>query len=226
MTVQICASVIARTPRDMERMMKRAERVGADLIEVRMDYFREKYNLKDIRSFSSLPLIATNRPSREGGLFEGSEEERIQLLSSAVDSEFELIDIELSTEGAKEIVQRIRDAGIETIISSHILNSTPNLTTLNLTLKKEMNTNANICKIVTSAKEFQDNLRCLRFVETAAKKTNVTCFCMGELGKMSRLISPLFGGYLTYASVEKDKESAPGQLTITEMRKFYEIVGV
>jgi len=49
---------------------------------------------------------------------------------------------------------------------------------------------------------------------------------MGELGRVSRLFSPLFGGHFTYAAVERGKESAIGQLTIAETRKFYKLLGL
>lgn len=226
MTVKICAAVTARTLRDMDRMMRRAERDGADLIEVRLDHLRERCVLKEVRGLSALPMIATNRPSWEGGLFEGSEEERLHLLSVAADSDFEFIDVELSTEGSGKMVKRVMDAGAEAIISSHILDSTPSLSSLNKIFQKELSTQANICKIVTSATRFRDNLTCLGFVDKAYKKANTVCFCMGELGITSRLLSPLFGGHFTYASVEKGKESALGQLTVAELRSFYEVLGV
>jgi 3-dehydroquinate dehydratase/shikimate dehydrogenase len=47
---------------------------------------------------------------------------------------------------------------------------------------------------------------------------------MGELGVISRLLSPIFGGYFTYASVEKGKESAVGQFTVAETKKIYELI--
>jgi 3-dehydroquinate dehydratase type I len=49
---------------------------------------------------------------------------------------------------------------------------------------------------------------------------------MGQAGKISRILSPLFGGIFTYASVSKGRESAPGQLTITELREIYALLGV
>jgi 3-dehydroquinate dehydratase type I len=206
-------------------MVKSAERDGADLIEIRMDYMQETYNLDEVRKLSSLPLIATNRPLREGGLFKGSEAERKRLLFSAADSGFDFIDIELSTEDASRIVKRLRDIGRRIIISNHIFDSTPNLLKLNQIFKKESKTQADVFKIVTLATKFEDNVRCLRFIKTASKKANVTCFCMGELGLTSRLLSPLFGGYFTYAAVKMGREAAPGQLTITEMRRFYDVIG-
>ncbi|KAM0070501.1 putative 3-dehydroquinate dehydratase, Shikimate dehydrogenase (NADP(+)) [Helianthus debilis subsp. tardiflorus] len=40
---------------------------------------------------------------------------------------------------------------------------------------------------------------------------------MGERGLISRLLSPKFGGYLTFATIGRGKESAPGQPTIQDL---------
>ena len=46
-------------------------------------------------------------------------------------------------------------------------------------------------------------------------------FAMGEAGKLSRILSPLCGGYFTYASLETGKEAAPGQISVQEIREIY-----
>jgi 3-dehydroquinate dehydratase len=43
---------------------------------------------------------------------------------------------------------------------------------------------------------------------------------------MSRIFSPVFGGEFTYASSAVGAESAPGQLTIRDMREIYRIMGI
>jgi 3-dehydroquinate dehydratase len=48
---------------------------------------------------------------------------------------------------------------------------------------------------------------------------------MGELGKVSRLLSPLFGGFFTFASLEQGSETASGQMTIQEIKATYELLG-
>jgi len=45
---------------------------------------------------------------------------------------------------------------------------------------------------------------------------------MGPLGFASRVLCPLVGGDFTYASTEKGKESASGQITVRELRTLYE----
>jgi len=47
---------------------------------------------------------------------------------------------------------------------------------------------------------------------------------MGEEGKISRIMAPYFGSYLSFASLERGAESAPGQLTVEEMREIFRIL--
>ena len=52
----------------------------------------------------------------------------------------------------------------------------------------------------------------------------IVSFAMGDLGLISRVLCPLVGGDFTYASIEKGKESAAGQMTVEDLRKLYEMV--
>jgi 3-dehydroquinate dehydratase len=58
------------------------------------------------------------------------------------------------------------------------------------------------------------------------EKTNIVCFAMGKKGVLSRIFSPLFGAYFTYASVNQGLETASGQLDIQRLRKIYSLLGV
>jgi 3-dehydroquinate dehydratase len=49
---------------------------------------------------------------------------------------------------------------------------------------------------------------------------------MGQLGKPSRLMSPVFGAFFTIASIEAGRRTASGQLTIREMRTLYKALGL
>jgi 3-dehydroquinate dehydratase len=39
------------------------------------------------------------------------------------------------------------------------------------------------------------------------------------------LLSPLFGAFFTFASLEQGSETASGQMSIQEMRTAYELLG-
>jgi 3-dehydroquinate dehydratase type I len=225
MTAKICASVTARTNKTLMDMIQKSERTGADMIEIRLDFLTDAPDVKYIRGLTSLPLIATNRLKSEGGLFQDSEEKRVSPLFAAAVEGFEYVDLELAAPMIEAITAKFKkESKVKLIISYHNFQSTPSLTALNRVFKEEIDAGADICKIIPMAERAEDNLTCLRFTAQASKTKSIICFCMGKLGIPSRLFSPLLGGYLTYASVERGKEAASGQLTIDESRRFYELL--
>jgi len=90
-------------------------------------------------------------------------------------------------------------------------------------VERQLTAGADMCKVVTTASSFDDNLKVLQLI-TAFPKEEVVSFAMGPLGPVSRILCPLVGGYFTYASIEEGKESASGQLTVRDLRKLYKMV--
>ena len=90
-------------------------------------------------------------------------------------------------------------------------------------MRKQLKAGADICKVVTTAKEPEDNLTVLQLIKEFPD-VKIIAFAMGPLGLMSRVLCPLVGGEFTYASIEKGKESAVGQMTVSEMRRIYEMI--
>ncbi len=226
MTIKICVSVPPRTVAEAAELVEKAERQHADFIEIRLDNLEKHGDLADIAHSSNTPLIATNRSIRYQGKFQGNETERKRILLDAAKNGFEYVDVELDAPKLKEIVGSLRKMGVKPIISFHEFNETPKLSQLNKVLRKEVQNGAYICKIVTTAKLVEDNLTVLDLLSKACKIARVVCFSMGDLGKPSRLLSPLFGGFFTMASLRSEKKTALGQLTIQEMRKAYEALGL
>ncbi|MHA2394925.1 MAG: type I 3-dehydroquinate dehydratase [Promethearchaeota archaeon] len=223
MNIQICAAVTANNEKGVEVAVKRAQKEKADLIEIRMDYFKKEIDLEVIRSLTTLPLIATNRSRAEEGFFEGPEKRRINLLFEALKAGFDYIDLELMTEGIEELAAKARD---KLILSYHDLTST-DYSKIKRIYEKEKAVGAQFYKIITMAKTVDDNLTTLRFVSEQQQKqeNKLICFCMGKLGITSRILSPLFGSSFTYASITTGEESAPGQLTIEETKRIYKLLG-
>jgi len=226
LTIKICVSVPPKTVAEALNLIEKAENQGADFIEVRLDSLKEHNGLADIAHCSSTPLIATNRSPECQGKFLGSENERKKILLDAARNGFEYVDIELSTSGLEEIVGNLRGMSVKPIISFHDFDQTPSSSQLNEILRKEIESGADICKIVTTARLLEDNLTVLDFVSKASKSARIVCFSMGDLGKPSRLLSPVFGAFFTIASLESGRKTASGQLTIREMRSLYEALGL
>src|SRR5205085_9703722 len=45
--------------------------------------------------------------------------------------------------------------------------------------------------------------------------------CMGEAGLISRILAKKFGAFLTFASLESGSGTAPGQISIHDMKRVY-----
>jgi len=223
----ICIPIVAATNEEAMKQMDKCFSL-ADVVELRIDFIRN-VNLTKLLSAKKGKVIVTARKKDEGGNFEGDEEKRFFLLSKAVILRADFIDIELSTDETftKKLLGDIRKHGDQTnlIVSHHDFNGTPSESKLQNIFNECVGRGAHIVKIVTFANSAEDNLKILKLI-SYAKKTNrkIIALCMGEKGKISRIMAPYFGSYLSFASLEKGAESAPGQLTVEEMREIFRIL--
>ncbi|MFC1980994.1 type I 3-dehydroquinate dehydratase [Chloroflexota bacterium] len=188
-----------------------------DLFEVRIDLIGHGW--RELIGQLKKPWIACNRIAGEGGSWHGSEAERMAELLRAVELGADVIDLELGTESLAEIVKRI-DKRAKLLLSYHDFKGTPPLDNMRGIVERQLQAGADICKIVTTAQSFEDNLAVLQLISDYPK-TRVVSFAMGPSGFTSRVFCPLVGGDFTYASIEKGKESAPGQVTAKELTKIY-----
>jgi 3-dehydroquinate dehydratase type I len=219
---RICVSILPKTVPEALRLIEKAEVAHVDFIEVRIDRLEDclenHRGLADLAAHGKTPKIATDRSSR-------TETEQRQMLLNAAKSGFEYVDAELSTPQLKDLVKELKALGAKPVVSLHKFDGSLSISKLNSVLEREISSGAEVCKIVTTAKQVEDNLTALNFISAASRKAKVVCFCMGELGKVSRLLSPLFGGFFTFAALERGKETAAGQMTIQEMKSAYELLG-
>jgi 3-dehydroquinate dehydratase-1 len=206
-------------------VLKRLEPHRPDLLEIRLDLMKDTAPITQIRRNTDLPLIATIRRRNDGGLYHGPEERRVDTLSEAAQHGFDFVDIELNAKNVPSLVRRFEQEGARTIVSHHYANNTPRLSTLESTLRMERKTGAHVCKVITTAKSYADNVRCFEFLNKHARSTKLVCFAMGRLGIPSRILSPIFGAYFTFASAGAGNETAAGQIPLSTLREFYNGIG-
>jgi 3-dehydroquinate dehydratase type I len=221
---RICVVVTASNVAEAIDTIQRTRPLLPDLIEIRLDYIETLGDLGPIREATGVPLIATNRRADQGGHSADSEADRIARLLRACESGFDYIDLEINTEAIGEIAKKVKSLGAKVIVSFHDFETTPEKELLEEMLRDELSAGADICKIVGTSNIPGDNLTYLNLLRENAG-VEIVSFGMGEAGILSRVLSPLVGGAFTYASAETGRESAPGQLTISELREIYRIVG-
>jgi len=220
----ICVSVAGKTVGRAIDIARHSEAL-ADVVEIRLDSL-SRPEVEPFKKNLTRPLLFTNRPTWEGGLFKGSEGERIALLLKAIESDCALVDLELKTTG--ELRAELLDVLLEhpqtgLIISWHDFSGTPSGDELSGILQQQIESGAHIGKIVTTANDYNDVLRVLN-LQAIAKENNfpLIAFCMGQVGMISRLATLKLGGYMTYASPDGGDETAPGQMPVSLISEMLE----
>ena len=210
----ICVSVLGPTVEALRAKMHAAAE-EADIIELRLDSIGgpvERSDLENLLNDAPRPVIVTCRSPSEGGLFRGSEKQRVRILQEAIHLGATYVDVELASVGAIR-----REPGTRLIVSVHDLEGTPpDLARIH---REILAAGADIAKIATTATTITDNLRIFELLVTATTPT--IALCMGERGRISRILGRKFGAILTYACLEPGEEAAPGQVPAADLRTLY-----
>ena len=218
MKVRICVSILPKTAAEAKQLIAKAEDAQPDFVEVRLDHLEKSVKLSDLTENRRVPLIATDKSRR-------NEVDRQELLLIAAKIGFQYVNAELSSPKLQNFIVQARSLGARCIVSFHDYTKTPGIPELTRILEREVSSGADVCKIVTTATKMEDNLTLLQFISAAPVRKKPVCFAMGEKGKTSRFLSPVFGSFFTFASLERGSETAPGQMTVQEMRAAYEAFG-
>ncbi len=213
----ICVPIRARnTPEALDKMT-RAARL-ADLVELRLDLM-ETFDLETLLGQAPCPVIVTYRSVKEGGRGRATYREQVRILTRAAAAGARWIDVEfgMPREFKRVIRKNRRDAGL--LVSCHLQHGTPDRKSLEELLWRMDTMNADMVKIVTLARSYEDNLRVLGLIPLARKLgIGVVAFCMGPKGRPSRVLAPLLGAAFTFASLKAGEETAAGQLFLEETR--------
>ena len=209
---RICAVI---TGSDMNRIAE-AERI-VDMFEVRIDLIGEGW--EEVAAGIHSPWIATNRDISHGGTWQKSEKDRIAELYRALQLGASFVDLEMDSGDLRETVDKIKSSA-KCIISHHDWNGTPDIDRLEQIIQRQMSYQADVCKLVTTATKFEDNITMLKVIKRFPRAAIIS-FSMGKAGLISRILSPLAGGYLTYVSMAEGAGSAPGQITLDDMHTTY-----
>jgi len=222
----IILSLAERDPETVSRLLTLPPQ-GAEAIEVRLDLLarREPHAWYPGPAGCAVPVIATCRRTSEGGKFRGTEKAREEYLLEAARAGVAYVDVERAAPAAK----RLREmAPAKVILSHHDRLRTPRATVLwSIYRKMAAVPGVSIVKIVTTARDPLDILEIRRLLERArGAAVPVAAFAMGETGKASRILAPVWGSWATYVSLERGRESAPGQITLREATDVYRVAEI
>lgn len=195
----------------------------SDIIELRLDFF-EKIDIVAIEKLQKeipCPVIFTLRKKSQGGKCDIPERERLLIIQKLAMLSPDYLDLEFDT--PLEFLAMLQEnyPTIKIIGSYHDFTQTPaNLEGLFQALHHDA---FSIFKIATYANNLCDMLRLLIFLKNISKQHQIIGIAMGEYGQASRILAPVVGSLMTYGSVDETSNTAPGQLTLSEMTQIYRV---
>ncbi len=222
---KVCVAVTGSDPAEM---VDKAEALVRDnpFVEFRLDYLpRPGLAIPKVKQFLELNphvvAIATCRRQLNGGKFRGSVPSQLEVLSKAASVGCQLVDLELQTavKCKPEQLQKLRTRAA-LILSSHDFRGTRNL---DQTLQKMISIPADFYKVVSTATTLSDNVTMMKFLERNSDKHALIGVCMGEQGIISRVVGLRAGSVFTFAAVSTEEATAPGQVTVQDLRSVYRI---
>ncbi len=220
---RICAVITEERVASARARMKEAAQV-ADIIEIRLDYLRDfdfakPENLSSLLEEKPLPVIITCRSVAEGGHQAIDDQIRLRLLIEGARNGADYCDIEAAH---YEQAARLAPDQSRLIVSYHNFQETP--PDLYEIYYRQSRLPAAVHKIVTQANSVSDTLSVFHLLKRAREEgQNLIAIAMGEPGKITRILGPAEGSYLTYGSLALGAESAPGQLTCSELKNSYRV---
>ena len=197
----------------------------ADIIEWRADFLPKEAILQVapaiFEKFAGRELVFTLRTRSEGGQIDLSSEEYVQMIKEVAQLyQPDYIDFEYFS--YKDVFDQMLDFP-NLVLSYHNFQETPeNLMEI---LSELTSLNPKVVKIAVMANTEQDVLDLMNFTrgfKTLNPEQEYVTISMGKVGKVSRITSDVTGSSWSFASL--DEASAPGQISLSSMKKIRELL--
>lgn len=207
MKIKICTPVIGRTLDEFLKNLDRIQEVS-DMVELRVDKIK---NLKE------KGLILIKKRTKKESILTGAKKE---LIKKALEFGFDFVDVELSLISCLELTKREKK---RVILSFHDFEKTPNILELTAMVNNMRKFAVGVIKIATMVNNDNDLGNLFRLIMNKKKNEKMIIVGMGKKGKMTRILLPLLGSFLTFAST-KFGTTAPGQIDIDKLKNIYKLI--
>lgn len=221
----ICVSICESTIEATQQACARAGDLG-DLVEVRLDCLDLSQSGETFHDLDSLlkniprPVIVTYRPAEQGGRHHLDAKSRLVFwLFKRPAADF--FDIEFDVATAPSLLQHDKNIDWNSVICSYhnFHRVPPNLFHI---YERMLSSPARILKIAVQADDVTDCIQVFQLLEHARKDgREMIAIAMGTAGAATRILGPSRGAFLTYAALEDETATAPGQISARELRDVY-----
>ena len=228
MKTYLAVPISAKTIETAAQQMETAATAGAEMLEVRLDYLQRLNELAGRQMVAAarqtgLPVVATCRDERQGGANPYPNQLRLEVLAAALEAGADFIDYEYdnfcqpaSRQCILEALSRRPSARL--ILSAH--NFEGRFTDA-ATLMSDIHAAhpTAVAKLAYQAGHINDCFEAFDLLHKTGGERIV--LAMGQAGTITRILAKKLGGFVAYASLAAESATAPGQLTIEELKGLY-----
>jgi 3-dehydroquinate dehydratase-1 len=207
----ICASVTSL------QGLNEAIQSGAELIELRLDLIREDPSKLFPLIPESVKSVVTCRP----GPYDDAE--RFQLLKSGMKLGADYVDIEIETANTdlESLLKAAKESGTTVILSFHDFKRTADREDLESVMIACYEKGGDIAKIATQVNASEDIRNLISLYDLPGRKVILG---MGDKGRITRVLGPYLGAEFTFASVGTSDKTAPGQLSVKQLKELFKVI--
>lgn len=226
---KICIPVMGQDEPEVLASADAALSARPDLVEWRLDHLIDlsQKNVDPIlvqlrQKFAHIPLLVTFRTIAEGGQRELGLADYINLLTRVMMSGLaDLVDVELFSGAAPQLIDCARKNGVKVICSNHDFQHTPDEAELLSRMERMCELGCDIPKIAVMPQSNRDVLTLLSATAQMHERhpaLPIITMSMGSVGAISRVSGALFGSAVTFGCA--GQASAPGQIPAKQLREM------
>src|SRR5579884_2594859 len=207
----ICISIAQESRRLALADMLNAAR-QCDLLEVRLDRFGKAPDFGELLGAKPKPVIMNCRRPRDGGRWDGTEDERLAILRQCIISKADYVEIEL------DVADQVRPfPPAKRVISYTNLAETPDdIADIYAECQKKK---PDVIKLVTLARTPEEAWPLVKILANPPVPTVVVG--LGKPGVMLTVLGKKIGTPWAYAALERGMEAYPGQPTARDLNEVY-----
>lgn len=215
------------TDENLDDILSKAIFENIDIIELRIDQFKDKDINHIVKVANKVKekgfiALATVRSKLEGGT-DISDEERLKIFKYVCDY-VDMADIEYTSFTInKEVIDFYHQKGKAVIMSYHDFDKTPSDDYIQSIIDESKSLGADIVKYAFKANSFEDVARVMCITQKNRQK-NIVAILMGDYGKVSRVVAPVFGSMITYTYI--GQSFAPGQIEAEKLNELLEFFNI
>jgi 3-dehydroquinate dehydratase I len=205
--IRICSVVTGSNLKEFLKNLDRVQEIS-EMVELRVD------KIKDLREKD---LMLIRKKTLKESILTGRNKE---INSKALEIGFDYVDIDFSL---LNNLGKLKTKRSRIIISFHDFNKTPTLNSLKKLKKKMKQFHPDVMKFATMVNSEADINILLKLLLSKDRNEKMIVVGMGEKGKIIRVVGPLIGSFLTYASTNYGR-SEQGQIDILMLKKIYQLI--